>query len=98
MDDVRLYSNSSFFIGITHDFAKCTSFFQDHLLNDVNSSKAYHSFLSSILTYHVVKKYVRDNQIKTKINFPILAYLVVKNHHGNLKNIFDEHKYLEIIA
>ncbi|MBQ6219532.1 MAG: CRISPR-associated helicase Cas3' [Methanosphaera sp.] len=95
MDDVRLYSNISFFIGITHDFAKCTSFFQDHLLNDVNSSKAYHSFLSSILTYHVVKKYVRDNQIKTKINFPILAYLVVKNHHGNLKNIFDEHKYFK---
>ncbi len=95
MDDVRLYSNISFFIGITHDFAKCTSFFQDHLLNDVNSSKAYHSFLSSILTYHVVKKYVLDNKIKTKINFPILAYLVVKNHHGNLKNIFDEHKYFK---
>ena len=91
IDNSDLYSKISFFIGLTHDFAKSTSFFQDHLFNDIHSTKAYHSFLSSILAYYVVKEYVEKNDIKEDINFPVLAYLVVKNHHGNLKNIFDEH-------
>ena len=47
-----LYSHTSFLIGLTHDFAKCTSFFQDHLFNNNHSSNAYHSFLSSILCYY----------------------------------------------
>jgi len=88
----HLYSKISFFIGLTHDFAKCTSFFQDHLFNINHTSKAYHSFLSSILSYYVVKKYIREQDITLDVNYPVIAYLVVKNHHGNLKNSFDEHK------
>lgn len=87
-----LYSNISFFIGLSHDFAKCTSFFQDHLLNNIHSYKARHSFLSAILCYHVLKNYISKKNIENALNIPILGYLVVKNHHGNLKNIQDEHK------
>ncbi len=93
--DNELYSNISFFIGLSHDFAKATSFFQDHLLNNTHSTKASHSFLSSIFCYYVVKKYINDKNIENNVNYPLLAYLVVKNHHGDLKNIFDEHKYFK---
>ncbi|RAP44374.1 MAG: hypothetical protein BZ136_08860 [Methanosphaera sp. rholeuAM74] len=82
----------SFFVGLTHDFAKCTSFFQNHLFNNTRSPKAHHSFLSAILTYYVIKSHIEENSIETDTNYPVLAYLVVKNHHGNLKNVFDEHK------
>ena len=92
INDNSLYSEISFFIGLTHDFAKCTSFFQNHLFNDIHSSKAYHSFLSAIFCYYVLKKFIRRENIENAINFPIIGYLVVKNHHGNLKNIRDEHK------
>ena len=90
-----LYSNISFLIGLTHDFAKCTSFFQDHLFNDIHSTKAHHSFLSAMLCYFVIKDYLSNKKINTDLNLPLLGYLVVKNHHGQLKNIKKEHQYFK---
>ncbi|WP_323735836.1 CRISPR-associated helicase Cas3' [Methanosphaera sp. ISO3-F5] len=89
--DNKLYSDISFFIGLTHDFAKATSFFQDHLFNRNHSPNAYHGFLSAIFCYYVIKRKGNSNYV----NFPVLGYLVVKNHHGNLKNIFDEHNHFK---
>lgn len=90
-----LYSHISFLIGLTHDFAKCTSFFQKHLFNGYNSSKSYHSFLSSILCYQVIKEYITKEKIENEVNLPLIGYLVVKNHHGNLKDIMDEHEHFK---
>jgi len=95
INDNILYSNISFLIGLTHDFAKCTSFFQNHLFNDIHSVKARHSFLSAILCYNAIKDYLSNENINIDLNLPVLGYLVVKNHHGQLKDIKKEHIYFK---
>ncbi|MGE5634533.1 MAG: CRISPR-associated endonuclease Cas3'', partial [Deltaproteobacteria bacterium] len=81
-DDIIL---SAYIIGITHDFAKATSFFQNMLLKNENRSiYSTHSALSSLFTYFVCSKIFPSN-----IELQCLSYVVVKRHHGNLRNILD---------
>lgn len=77
----------SFLIGLCHDFAKSTSFFQEYLLNDKKTKKSQHGFLSAVFGFYVVKQYLLKNNINTSLNFSILSYLVILHHHGDLNNI-----------
>ena len=52
-DNHDLFSEIGFFIGLTHDFAKSTSFFQEYLLTHKKSEFTPHSFISSIFTYFI---------------------------------------------
>ncbi|NMG82837.1 MAG: CRISPR-associated helicase Cas3' [Methanosarcinales archaeon] len=91
----------SYLVGITHDFGKGTSFFQKYI-NERDESKriklknkpeTHHGLLSSILTYYVIKEYLSRKNLHDKENYkylPILSFLVVKRHHGNLHNALDE--------
>ncbi len=92
IEDKNLYANLSFLIGLTHDFAKSTSYFQDHLLNETKTTKAYHGFLSAIFGYYVINQYIENNKITTKINYSLLAYLAIRRHHGNLLGLNEEFK------
>ena len=44
----NLYTNLSFFIGICHDFAKSTTYFQDKLFKGIKTENANHGFLSAV--------------------------------------------------
>ena len=90
-----LFSKISFLIGLSHDFAKSTSFFQDYLLTEKKNENTPHSFLSAVFTYYVVNDYLLKNQIDFDEDLSIIAYIVVLFHHGNLKNISDLDDYHE---
>jgi len=101
IENNNFYANISFLIGLSHDFAKCTSFFQEYLFNHKVSEKAYHGFLSAIFGYYVVDNYLTKNNIDVSINYPIIAYICIKHHHGNLIDVYskigdDYHKIIDI--
>lgn len=87
IENKELFSNISFLIGLTHDFAKSTSFFQTYLSDYTKKENTQHSFLSAIFTYYVVKNYLDKNNINFESNLSIISYIVVLAHHGNLKDI-----------
>lgn len=85
----------SFLIGISHDFAKSTSFFQKYIRDHQKNRNTYHSFLSAIFTYFVVDNYIKNNNLNFDQNIAIIAYIVVLKHHGNLENIIELFPKLE---
>lgn len=76
---------------LSHDFGKATKYFQEKLKYAIdnenrkykklkNDPHTYHSGLSALLTYYILKNEFKNNEA------PILGYIIVKNHHGNLKD------------
>ncbi|WP_308574347.1 CRISPR-associated helicase Cas3' [uncultured Methanosphaera sp.] len=88
IEDNKLYAEISFLVGLSHDFAKSTSYFQKYLKDHQKTEKAYHSFLSAIFGYYVTCKYLDKNNISER-NLPLISYLSIKSHHGNLKDVYD---------
>ncbi|MGC9366072.1 MAG: CRISPR-associated helicase Cas3' [bacterium] len=99
--DFETLKKISYLIGITHDFGKSTFYFQDYICEDEekrkkklkNRKETHHAFISSIFTYYIVKKYLeREKLLDEKYChfIPIISFLVVKRHHGNLDNALDE--------
>ncbi|WP_304125730.1 CRISPR-associated helicase Cas3' [Methanosphaera cuniculi] len=91
IENNELYAEISFLIGLCHDFAKSTTYFQKYLKDHKKTEKAYHSFLSAIFGYYVTQKYLEDNHIKND-NLPLISYLSIINHHGNLKDVYNTPK------
>lgn len=87
IEDNKLYAEISFLVGLSHDFAKSTSYFQKYLKDHKKTEKAYHSFLSAIFGYYVTCKYLDKNNI-SESNLPLISYLSIKSHHGNLKDVY----------
>jgi CRISPR-associated endonuclease/helicase Cas3 len=97
--DENIFSKVAFLIGICHDFGKGTKYFQRYVLEtdpDVqrrlkNKKEYHHGLISAIFTYYILKKYIDNLSIESSLEFiPIIGYLVVKRHHGNLKDAEDE--------
>ncbi len=96
----EILSNISYIIGLSHDIGKATKYFQEYLnekdekkKNSLkNSKETHHSFLSSLFAYYLVKNFIENNLNENKITryLPIISYFIVKRHHGNLHNAFDE--------
>lgn len=82
-----LFSKISFLIGLGHDFAKSTPFFQDYILTKHKNENTPHSFLSAVFTYYIVDDYLTKNNIDFSLDLAIISYIVVLHHHGNIKNI-----------
>lgn len=95
-----LYTNLSFLIGISHDFAKSTTFFQEKLFNKVKTEKANHGFLSGVFGYYIVKTYLKNNYKDSDLDYPSIVYLIILKHHGNLQSLDKEkdkiYKYSKI--
>ncbi len=94
-------SDISYLIGITHDLAKATFYFQDYVREKdedrkqklKNKPETHHACLSAIFTYYTIKKYLADKSLLNEgcyKYFPVLSFLVVKRHHGSLSNAYDE--------
>jgi len=82
------YKNLIQIIGLCHDIGKSTQYFQEYLRNNdkfERSKESNHSLLSSLCAYFVTKELKKEDII-----YAIYSFIIVKRHHGNLKNIVDE--------
>ena len=76
---------------LCHDFGKFTTFFQQYLLQKKKQgSKHHHGFISALFTAFQVKN--TSPSISTKLDqyLPLIAYLCVLHHHGNLENLDED--------
>lgn len=88
----EFFSEIAYRIGFCHDFGKSTSFFQNILDEKRQNTKyAYHSPISSIFGYFVIYKYLKKiNKLDEFWYIPIIGWIVINKHHGDLINIGDE--------
>lgn len=98
--EANLLRDVAYIIGITHDFGKATGFFQKYI-NETDEKKrrslksmeiTHHGLLSAFFAYSVMKEYLKQSKIEGGISeyLPIISFLAVKRHHGNLLNAMDE--------
>jgi len=81
-----------YLVGISHDFAKATTFFQKKLNDEkYETEKADHSYLSSVFSYWLTKRYLKEKYNNGEFikYLPYFAWLIVAKHHGDLENWFD---------
>ncbi|MGP8024730.1 MAG: CRISPR-associated helicase Cas3' [Methanobacterium sp.] len=83
----ELYSKIAFLIGLSHDFAKSTTFFQKYLIDHEKTEKARHGLLSSIFSYYCIKNYLQTNRFEDFWYIAPISWIVVLRHHGNIRNI-----------
>ena len=99
--DSSTLQDVAYLIGITHDFGKATSYFQNYIKekNETKKTKlknkpeTHHAYISSIFTYYAIKEYLQTENLRDKKYYeylPIIGFLTVKRHHGNLHNADDE--------
>ncbi|KXG75848.1 hypothetical protein AN618_17580 [Fervidicola ferrireducens] len=83
-----LLSKAAFFIGLTHDLGKFTTYFQKHLNEEkIESNLSNHAFISAVLGAYIVRKRLCEFPDMPERKFiPLLCYLVIHRHHGNLKD------------
>ena len=87
----------TYILGVCHDFGKSTQFFQEYIrekddsrkLKLKNKPQTKHGLISAIFTYFVLKKYLSEKNEELWY-LAIFGYLMVKRHHGNLKNPVNE--------
>lgn len=95
--DSTTLEDITYILGVCHDFGKSTYFFQEyiretndnHKLKLKNKPQTRHGLISAIFTYFVLKKYLSKKNEELWY-LAIFGYLIVKRHHGNLKNPVDE--------
>lgn len=97
--DENTFSKIAFLIGACHDFGKGTKYFQRYLFETdpavqrglKNKKEYHHGLISAIFTYYILEKYVNSLNNDNGLKFiPTIGYLIVKRHHGNLKDAEDE--------
>jgi len=82
-----------------HDLGKATTFFQNYLLTDEpfdNDLKA-HAKLSAIVSRSLLSEIIKNSVQDPILRFylPLITFLAVKRHHGNLDNLVDENYVLK---
>ena len=100
IDEANLLKDVAYLIGITHDLGKATHFFQEYITEKDEMKKkslkakdtTHHGLLSAFFSYAVIKEYLGQSGTKGGLAdyLPILSFLAVKRHHGNLMNAMDE--------
>ena len=88
--DKNILADISYLIGISHDFGKYTTFFQEKLKHKHNNPLSHHGLISALFAFEIVNRYIREKKLCNKSPYkflPLLAYFVVKRHHLDLGNI-----------
>ena len=104
--DVGLLEDAAYLIGITHDLGKATNFFQEYI-KETNEKKkkslkakdiTHHGLLSAFFTYAVIKEYLSQAERKDGLAeyLPIISFIAVRRHHGNLLNAMNEIKDVDM--
>lgn len=74
-----------YIISLCHDFAKSTRYFQRYIIGEkINEHLKAHGLLSAVFTYWLLPE-----------EYKVIGFLVVKSHHGDIKNVKDELEYDE---
>ncbi|GMU89834.1 MAG: hypothetical protein AMXMBFR49_20410 [Chlorobiota bacterium] len=77
-----------------HDIGKSTTYFQDYLLTDkpFDPDLKAHAKVSGVLAREVLQKSLEPEVTDPVVSayLPLLTWLAVKRHHGNLGDIKDE--------
>jgi len=77
-------------VGLCHDFGKHTTFFQNTLSNRYfKNPKTYHSLLSALFSYYCIKR-EKNLDLNSYDLDALLAYSVVKSHHGAIRKIDEQ--------
>lgn len=89
-DNSEKFRILSYYIGLTHDFGKYTTYFQNKLFNeDYQSKYSDHSLISSLFSsYYIFKnfdKFNLDDEIKKFL--PLITFFAVIHHHSDLKSL-----------
>lgn len=84
-------------LGLCHDFGKATTYFQDYLFSDENNRlklkmkpETHHGLISAIFTYHCLRESFKSRTDANNSLLPFIGYVLVRRHHGDLKNFFEE--------
>jgi CRISPR-associated endonuclease/helicase Cas3 len=84
-------------LGICHDFGKATTYFQDYLFSDEKNRlklkmkpETHHGLISAIFTYHCLRETLKTRADANNSLLPFIGYVLVRHHHGDLKNFFEE--------
>lgn len=90
--DGDVLSDVSYLIGISHDFGKYTSFFQEKIkgLRDREDPLTYHGLISALFIFEILSEYMETKKLTNNMPYkflPLIGYFIVKHHHGNLKDI-----------
>lgn len=90
--NINAFADVSYIIGISHDFGKYTTFFQEKLkgLSDKNDPVTNHGLISALFVFEAVNEYIKTEKLENEIPYkflPLIAYFVVKRHHLDLDNI-----------
>ncbi|AGB03157.1 CRISPR-associated helicase/endonuclease Cas3 [Methanoregula formicica] len=89
--DKQFLSDVAYLIGISHDFGKFTTFFQEYLEKKRRSEGlTHHGLISALFTYEVLSEFIRIRKYENHALFkyiPFFGYIIVKHHHGNLDAI-----------
>ena len=74
-------------VGISHDFGKYTSFFQKYIRTGIGDPhrRHHHGFISALFGAWLCLERGKD-----KDYLPLVAYLSIKHHHGDLRNLNDD--------
>jgi len=87
LKDKKFFSEIAHLLGISHDFGKYTSFFQEYLLKKKQwGRKSHHSLLSALFTAWQIQVYLEVKRCPKEIYLymPIIGYFIVLHHHGDL--------------
>lgn len=82
--------------GTAHDLGKATRYFQEYL-EAPEEAKAvlrkrkntHHGLFSAVCSYYLAKEVFSGSKGEDEF-YPLLCFLVVRRHHGNLGDILDE--------
>ena len=90
--DKETIETIAYIIGITHDFAKSTKFFQkERLIHKKRTPQTNHSKLSALFGYAVASKFIQENfkrYSKSWLRFIKLAvFFIIDRHHSELCDI-----------
>jgi CRISPR-associated endonuclease/helicase Cas3 len=82
-------------VGVAHDFGKSTRYFQEYLLHRPDAQytrplEANHGALSAIFAYYAIQHIFRDHTVGMAPYLPYIGFLIVKRHHGDLKDVKNE--------
>lgn len=91
LENRNIFSHVTYLIGISHDFGKGTTFFQDLLDRDKKTKYARHGLLSSLLGYYLIRNYLYKNNVLEKFWYlPSIAFIAIKRHHSNIKTVWGQ--------
>lgn len=89
--DGGILSDIAYLVGISHDFGKFTTYFQDYLQSKRGEDGlTHHGLISALFAFELVARYIKNKNLERHNVYgvlPLISYFVVKHHHGGLDDI-----------